>query len=349
MKQVFCKQFSDLKFYLILLSLSVVFQFCSSENLPNESGETEPLFRIEGTQILKENLPVFYKGVNALQTYGLGNADLMDRWNIEIVREFIGNLREQPIDGGAIQGSDAVWYHPLQRIVDQNRAHGKITILCPFGWVNENGERILFTGLNPLEQSFYPAYKIKMQGIAQHFQDQPDVWIEVWNEPFHWNNQNNYSHDLWLTSMEDMVDNLRESGYDNIILVPGNEQGQSAAALLAKGQELMENRPNLLFDLHAYEKWLVNQSEDEIGQRIQQLKNQGFPVLFGEIGVHNVTDLMPVLPFLNAANSAQISVLAWLWNQNSEDRNALLNDEGEPNASEDNNHWGEVYRTFLER
>jgi len=349
MKQVFCKQFSNLKFYLILLSLSVVFQFCSSENLPNESGETEPLFRIEGTQILKENLPVFYKGVNALQTYGLGNADLMDRWNIEIVREFIGNLREQPIDGGAIQGSDAVWYHPLQRIVDQNRAHGKITILCPFGWVNENGDRILFTGLNPLEQSFYPAYKIKMQGIAQHFQDQPDVWIEVWNEPFHWNNQNNYSHDLWLTSMEDMIDNLRESGYDNIILVPGNEQGQSAAALLAKGQELMENRPNLLFDLHAYEKWLVNQSEDEIGQRIQQLKNQGFPVLFGEIGVHNVTDLMPVLPFLNAANSAQISVLAWLWNQNSDDRNALLNDEGAPNASDDNNHWGEVYRTFLER
>lgn len=58
---------------------------------------------------------------------------------------------------------------------------------------------------------------------------------------------------------------------------------------------------------------------------------------------------MPVIPFLNAANSAQISVLAWLWNQNSDDRNALLNDEGEPNASEDNNQWGEVYRTFLER
>ena len=251
MVKVFFRQFSDLKFYLILYSLSIVFQFCSSENLPNESGETDPLFRIEGTQILKENLPVFYKGVNALQTYGLGNPELMDRWNIEIVREFIGNLREQPISGGAIQGSDAVWYHPLQSIVDQNRAHGKITILCPFGWVNENGERSLLTGLNPLEQSFYPAYKVKMQAIAQHFLDQPDVWIEVWNEPFHWNNQNNYSHELWLTSMEDMVDNLRESGFDNIILVPGNEQGQSERAILAKGQDLMVNRPNLLFDLHA--------------------------------------------------------------------------------------------------
>ena len=176
-----------------------------------------------------------------------------------------------------------------------------------------------------------------MQAIAEHFSDQTDVWIEVWNEPFHWDNQNNYSHELWLTSMEDMVDNLRDSGFDNILLVPGNEQGQSEAALLAKGQELMENRINLLFDLHAYEKWLVAQSEAEVWQRIQRLKNQHFPVLFGKIGVHNVSDLIPVLPFLNAANSAQISLLAWLWNQNSTDRNALLNDYGEPNANENNN------------
>ena len=109
------------------------------------------------------------------------------------------------------------------------------------------------------------------------------------------------------------------------------------------------HRSNLVFDLHAYEKWLVGQNEAAISQRIEQLKSQKFPFLFGEIGVHNVSDLMPVVPFLNAANSAQVSVLAWLWNQNSEDRNALLTDDGEPNANEDNHQWGEIYRTFLER
>ena len=207
----------------------------------------------------------------------------------------------------------------------------------------------MFTGLNPLEQHFYLAYKTKMQAIAQHFRDQPDVWIEVWNEPFHWNNQNNYFHELWLESMQDMVDNLRENGFDNIILVPGNEQGQYETALLAKGQDLMENRPNLIFDLHAYEKWLVGQSEAAIWERIQQLKSQNLPILFGEIGVYNVSDLMTVLPFLNAVNSAQVSVMAWLWNQNSENRNALLTDDGEPNANEGNKKWGEIYRTFLER
>jgi hypothetical protein len=78
---------------------------------------------------------------------------------------------------------------------------------------------------------------------------------------------------LWLTSMEDMVDNLHNSCFDNIILVPRNKQGQSEAALLAKGLELIKSCPNLLFDLHAYEKWLVDQSEANIWQRIQRLQS----------------------------------------------------------------------------
>lgn len=347
MSQRFFLPFSYFIYSLRLLILILVIQACTSNNLPQLITENTLLYRIEGAQIFSENQAVFFKGVNALQTYGLADANLMDTWNINIVREFIGNLREQPIAGGPIQGSDGVWYHPLEEIVAQNRAHGKITILCPFGWVNQAGERTLFTGRNPLDQSFYADYKAKMQEIASHFRDQPDVWIEVWNEPFHWDNQNNYSHELWLESMENMVDNLRAVAFDNIILVPGNEQGQSEAALLAKGQELMENRPNLLFDLHAYEKWLVDQSEAAIRLRIERLQQQNIPVLFGEIGVHNVAELMPVLPFLNAAEQTEVSVLAWLWNQNSRDRNALLTDDGLAHATEDNHLWGAVFQEFL--
>ena len=159
MKPYFSTQIYNLVFYFKYCLLYVVIQSCTSKKNIQELSDISLLFRVEESQLLKENRPVFYKGVNALQTYGLGNAELMDRWNIEIVREFIGNLREQPISGGAIQASDAIWYHPLQSIVDQNRAHGKITILCPFGWVNQDGERSLLTGLNPLEQDFYPTYK----------------------------------------------------------------------------------------------------------------------------------------------------------------------------------------------
>ena len=298
-------------------------------------------------QILEDGQSITLKGVNALQTFGLGDPNLMDEWNIEIVREFIGNLREQPIDGFAIQASDDVWYHPLQNIVDQNRAHQKITILCPFGWVDENGEQQLFTGLNPSEQTFYQAYKAKMQAIAAQFKDQKDVWIEVWNEPFHWNNERGYSHDLWLADMEDMIDNLRQvEGFENIILVPGNEQGQATDAIVEKGEDLMDGRYNLLFDIHAYEKWLNNTTEELIIERLRSLQNAKFPFLFGEIGVENVGGLMEVDHFLNAADVTNISVLAWLWNQNSQDPNALLTDDGLPN-DDINNGWGTRYNTFL--
>ena len=306
-------------------------------------------FLIEGKDILKDGTPIHLKGVNALQTFGLGDPSLMNEWNVEIVREFIGNLGEQPISGEAILASDDVWYHSLQNIADQNRAHGKITIFCPFGWVNESGERQLLTGLNPADQSFYQAYKDKMRAIAEHFKDQTDVWIEVWNEPYNWDNQNGYSHDLWLSDMQDMVDNLRGvNDFHSVILVPGNEQGQSEDAITARGNQLLEGRYNILFDLHAYEKWLLGSTESEVLTRLQTLQNQNFAFVFGEVGIQNVGDVMPVQHFLNAVQSSQTTTLAWLWNQNSEDNSALLTDDGQPNSTNENNNWGTVYRTFLE-
>ena len=318
------------------------------ENIPPIPTELNGPYEIQGAQILNNDETVFYKGVNALQTYGLGDQSLMNQWNIEIVREFIGNLREQPIDGFAIQGSDQVWYHPLQNIVDGNRANNKITILCPFGWVDDNGERTLFTGLNPTDQNFYNDYKIKMAAIATHFKDQPDVWIQVWNEPYSWQNINGYTHELWLADMKDMVDNLRwVDGFQNIIVVPGNEQGQSENAILDSGSELLDGRYNLLFDLHAYEKWLLNTTTEELVQKIENIHNNDFAFIIGEVGVENATDVMPVQHFLDAAIETEISVLAWLWNKNTEDTNALLTDEGLPNATDSNNFWGTKFQSFL--
>jgi mannan endo-1,4-beta-mannosidase len=97
MKTYFSTQIYDLVLYFKYFILYVVIQSCASKDSLQELNDNSLLFRVEGSQLLKENSPVFYKGVNVLQTYGLGNAELMDRWNIEILREFIGNLREQPI------------------------------------------------------------------------------------------------------------------------------------------------------------------------------------------------------------------------------------------------------------
>ena len=188
-----------------------------------------------------------------------------------------------------------------------------------------------------------------MQRIAEHFKNQQDVWIEVWNEPYHWDNENGYSHVLWLADMEDMVDNLREvDGFESIVIVPGNEQGQSEAALLTHGKDLMRGRNNLLFDLHAYEKWLLDSTESSLITRIEAIQTAGIPFIMGEVGVQNVGDVMPVQHFLNAARATRLTTLAWVWNQNSEDNNALLTNNGEANATAQNNFWGTTYRAFLE-
>ena len=317
--------------------------------LPPIPNQINGPFIIEGADILKNGQPISYKGVNAMQTFGLENPDLMEEWNIEISREFIGNLREQPIYGSPILASDNKWHHPLQSIVDQNRSKNIITILCPFGWVDTKGQQILFTGLNPSSQPFYQAYELKMKQIAEHFKDQTDVWIQVWNEPYHWDNKNGYSHELWLKDMEEMVDNLRwVNGFHNIIVVPGNEQGQSENAVINQGKKLIENRFNILFDLHAYEKWLVNTDENQLISRMANLKNMDMPIIIGEVGVQNVGDVMEVSHFLSAARAVDISVMAWLWNRNIQYNNALMNEVGQPNSTAANNYWGKTFKEFLE-
>ena len=188
-----------------------------------------------------------------------------------------------------------------------------------------------------------------MKQIAEHFKDQTDVWIQVWNEPYHWDNKNGYSHELWLKDMEEMVDNLRwVNGFHNIIVVPGNEQGQSENAVINQGKKLIENRFNILFDLHAYEKWLVNTDENQLISRMANLKNMDMPIIIGEVGVQNVGDVMEVSHFLSAARAVDISVMAWLWNRNIQYNNALMNEVGQPNSTAANNYWGKTFKEFLE-
>lgn len=337
--------------FLIALQLTA----CTEKETPNNPKPPIPdlstlTYAIDQGSILYQQKEVRYKGVNAMQTFGLNDPKLMNEWKIKIVREFIGNLREQPIVGSAIEGSDGVWYHPLQTIVDQNRANGMVTILCPFGWVDEGGNQELLTGMDPARQGFYPAYKQKMREIAQHFKSQQDVWVQVWNEPYHWDNQNGYTHNRWLNDMIDMADNLRSvSSFHSIILIPGNEQGQSEEAILSKGSQLLEGRYNILFDIHAYEKWLANSSEESVVERLNTIKNKKFAFVIGEVGVNNVGGALPVAHFLEATDYTEVSVLGWLWNQNAPYKNALLTKEGVEHATPENNYWGKVFKEFLNK
>ena len=319
-------------------------------------GANTGIYSIRGTQILRDGEPVrFAGGVNAMHTYSLGSeADYLrlKEWNVGIVREFISNLYETPLTGEyAKKSSNGEWLWPMQSFVDDNRANGFVTILCPFYWVNQTTlEVTVFSGKYPAEQGFYNAYKDRMRVIAEHFKNQSDVWVQVWNEPYPWDNSNGYKNETWLRDHIDMVDNLRSvSGFDNIIIVQGNGQGQLEEALLSRGADLLADRPNILFSLHGYEKWMMGSDAtvDAIVARLLALKAAGFALIFGECGVINSSGLMPgFLNFLEGMTLGDIPTLAWLWKYNDNDKNSLMNSSGLPNNN-GNLNWGSEYKKFL--
>ena len=76
-------------------------------------------YAVKDASILKNGVPTFLGGgANAFHSFGLGDSAeyaAMATWNIKIVREFIGNLRENPLTGMyAIQSSTGAWLQPLQ-------------------------------------------------------------------------------------------------------------------------------------------------------------------------------------------------------------------------------------------
>ncbi len=284
-----------------------------------------------------------FAGANVLHVYG-GNSDAMLSWRVGIAREFIRNLNDQPVTGGAIYSQTSkAYFHSLRSIVSDNRRNGLVTILCPFGW-----DTVEVLGMNPSQQPFYADFKTRMRAIAYEFRNEPDVWLEVWNEPYWWEGGRGFTPALWLSDMADMVDNIRAAGNQNIVLVPGGETGQSEEVILAQGPALLKGRSNILFDLHAYEKWLLGASQASLTARMQALKGVGAAVIFGETSPYNAGAQMDVRPLLNAAVAERIGVLAWVWKDDETDRASLRTTGGQPNDA-GNGGWGTTFRAYLQQ
>ena len=298
---------------------------------------------ITGPTITKNGVPVTFAGANALHVYG-GSSDAMPGWRVGIVREFIRNLNDQPVTGAVTYSTTSkAYFHSLRTIVTDNRRNGLVTVLCPFGW-----DTLEVLGLNPSQQPYYGEFKARMRAIAAEFRNEPDVWLEVWNEPYWWQGGRGYTDALWLSDMQDMVDNIRATGNRNIVLVPGSQTGQSEGVILSHGTALLAGRSNILFDIHAYESWLLGASQTSIAARIAALKAAGVAIIFGETSPFNSGVQMDVQPLLNAAVAERIGVVAWLWKNDESDRSALRTTGGLPNDV-NNGRWGSTFRAYLQQ
>lgn len=330
------------KRYSIFRSLFLIFTMIVLHSCKEQELVVNPKkIQIEGSKIIQNSNPIQLIGANSFHVFNSGSDD-MNSWNIDIAREFIGNIKETPLTGNAIQDSNGSYLYSLQRIVDDNRINKRITILCAFGWNGQN--TTAFTGKSPAQTSWWTDYKTKLALWATQFKDQEDVWIEVWNEPYRFDRADGFTDAVWMSDMSELVNTVRATGNTNILLIPCAEQGQDESILINKGVDLLKKETNILFDIHAYEKWLLD-DEITINNRLDALKQANLPIIFGETAPLNAGVLMNPKLFLDIVYNRSLSVCAWVWKNDENDTDALLTKDGLPNDN-NNNNWGTTFKNL---
>ncbi len=326
--------------YCIFKSFLLLFFFGSCQK--EESGiNSNSGYQITNSNINYNSKNIQLIGANTFHVFGAGSAD-MNSWNLDIAREFIGNIKETPLIGNPIQDSNGKYIYSLQNIVDENRKQNKISWICAFGW--DGNQATLFTGKSPAATFWWEDYKAKLRLWAIQFKDQNDVWIEVWNEPYRYDRADGYTDAIWLQNMNELTEIIRATGNKNIVVIPCAEQGQDESVLLNKGNTFLAGKSNILFDIHAYEKWLLDSSTN-INSRLDALNRFNIPIIFGETAPMNAGVLMNPGPFLNLIYDKGISVCAWVWKKDESDTDALLSREGLPNNI-NNNNWGTTFKNL---
>lgn len=326
--------------YYILKSFLLLFFFGSCQKEENGVNSNSG-YQITNSNISYNSKNIQLIGANTFHVFGVGSAD-MNSWNLDIAREFIGNIKETPLIGNPIQDSNGKYIYSLQNIIDENRKQNKISWICAFGW--DGNPSTLFTGKSPAATFWWEDYKAKLRLWAIQFKDQNDVWIEVWNEPYRYDRADGYTDAIWLQNMNELTAIIRATGSKNIVVIPCAEQGQDEIVLLNKGNEFLAGKSNILFDIHAYEKWLLD-SPTNMNNRLNALNQYNLPIIFGETAPMNAGVLMNPDPFLNLIYDKGISVCAWVWKKDESDQDALMTRDGLPNNI-NNNNWGTTFKNL---
>ncbi|QRK09649.1 cellulase family glycosylhydrolase [Archangium violaceum] len=276
-------------------------------------------YSVSGNQLLKDGVPYEPRGVNKMSVWGFNAAETTP-WGVEILREHI-DMKLTSLT-------------QMRDIVVDARANGKVVILSatwydndalPGGKTPYPANQLL--GVVPSADPRWEPVKNRWREIANYFKGQSDVWFDVWNEPYNWDvtKPEGYTEELWLSEMSTLVDNIRSTGANNIILVPGALMGQGEKVLLNKGGALLSGRSNILFGVHCYSgQWWQDQANIET--RFQNLLNKGIPFIVSEYGAGH-----PFANILGAARAKRIGSLAWLWKHDNDDKEALLKEDGTPN------------------
>jgi mannan endo-1,4-beta-mannosidase len=257
-----------------------------------------------GSKLMKDNCEWEFRGTDKMSIWDW-SYDSVSAWGMDITRECIDMKLTSDEE--------------LIQIAQLARNRGFVTILTAVWWDSDaiHGGTTPYPdcqllGSIPTDDARFDSIQKRWQEIAVLFKNQTDVWFGVWNEPYDWNKELTASSQQWLNDAVVMVDNIRETGANNIIVLCGNAMGQGHEPFLEKGAELLQGRKNIVFDIHAYQTyWNLSQQDIEI--RLTELKNANIaPVIIGEFANNGS---QPYESVMNACRNKHISLLAWLWNQ----------------------------------
>jgi hypothetical protein len=295
---------------VILFALLLITPSCGKKN--NPVSEQPPVdqsleYYTAGSKLMKGDCEWELRGTDKMSVFDF-NFTEPAAWGMDISRECIDMLLTSDDD--------------LKRIVANARSKGFVTILAAFWWDSDalpNGTtpypQCQLLGATPSTDRRFNGVQARWREIATLFKNQGDVWFGVWNEPYDWKKEQTASNEQWLTDAALMVDNIRSTGADNIIVLCGNAMGQGHEPFLEKGAELLEGRKNIVFDIHAYRTyWDV--TRQEIESRLNELKSADIaPVIIGEFAANGE---QPFQPIMDACRNTHTSLLAWLWGQYTE-------------------------------
>jgi hypothetical protein len=235
--KLFCRKRSEqLKHFkkMTCIKTVVIVLLCFSYTL---SAQTD--YSTSGGNIIKNGIVWHGRGANCITPGGPLPASIYTDLQADLVRI--------PIDvNKSIHANNE-----LRGYIDQARKYDAVVILCPFWYDNKdlggsvNWDVAQLLGNNPSSDARYEIVKNRMKEIAALFKDEMDDFLELWNEPYYWDNSHGYSDNLWESDARDMIENIRSTGAKNIILVQGNAMGQGISAILNRGQNLIKDYANI--------------------------------------------------------------------------------------------------------
>ncbi len=126
----------------------------------------------------------------------------------------------------------------------------------------------------------------------------------------------------WRDAYIKAVNDLRNAGYLNTLVIDTGGCGQDPSNILHYGQEVLENDPehNLVFSVHVYGFWSNGAGESwqtDLSTAFDELQDTGLPILIGEFGPGRDIGPSPTMitpgEVILASEARGFGWLAWAW------------------------------------